>query len=74
VSVIDVVCWSAPEVAVTVTVDVIGAGDPLAPHPPSTPNPTTLTTSINNACKRRLFFDPMQHNTAANTVPGKSGL
>lgn len=68
-----VVVFSDPEVAFTVTVDVLGVGeDDPPPHPLSTLKPSTLTASIGSICKYR-FFRPRKHRATAKIAPGNSG-
>jgi hypothetical protein len=63
------------EVAVTVTVDVVDEGDdPPPPQPVNMLSPITLAVSRSSICIRRRFLKPRKHNTAANIVPGNSGL
>ena len=68
-----VVCCKFPDVAVTVIVEVVGLGLEVPPHPLSEPIPNTQAASSNSICKRRRFFQPMQHTRAARLAPGKIG-
>jgi hypothetical protein len=72
-----VVCDSAPDVAVIVTVDVVDFGtvwDGLAgestPHPLSRPKPSITIISVDIDGSRRRFLHPMQHSAAASVAPG----
>jgi hypothetical protein len=66
-------CASEPEVAVTVTVEVTGAGvDAPPPHPPRKPNPAALTASSIKNSNRRRFLHPRQQIASARVVPGSS--
>ena len=71
------VCDSAPDVAVTVTVDVTGCEPPPLEEPPQPVNrlsPPTLTASNSSNCKRRRFLMPKQQSAIASAEPGMNGL
>ena len=70
------VCDSDPEAAVTVTIEVTGGTEvttdaPLA-QPLSRLRPATLTARSKSICKRRRFFQPMQHSATASVEPGSA--
>ena len=67
-------CCSVPDVAVTVTVEVVGLGCEFPPHALSEPSPNAQAASSDRICKRRRFFQPMQHTRAASVAPGNNGL
>ena len=67
-------CCNVPDVAVTVTVEVVGLGFELPPHALSEPSPNAQAASSDKICRRRRCFQPMQHTSAARVVPGNKGL
>ena len=68
---------SVPDVAVTVTVEVVMVCDSPPeeppPHPLSKPNPATLTPSSNISGRLLLFLKPMKQSTPASAASGNSG-
>lgn len=62
-----------PEVAVTVTVEVVACfEDP--PHPESMPKPTAVTASASMICTLRRFLNPKKQRAIANVASGNNGL
>jgi hypothetical protein len=68
-----IVCWIAPDVAITLTVDVVGLGEEDPPHPVRNmaPKTETVATSIHIWMERRLRH-PRKHNAIASVAPGIS--
>lgn len=75
------VCWSEPDVAVTLNVEVTGCTGgvvdvvppPLPPHPLRSPSPMKTTASTNRPWKRRRFLKPNPHRMAASAASGRNG-
>jgi hypothetical protein len=81
-----VVVCSAPEVAVTVTIVVVGVGDvgvvgedgelpPLLPppQPKRSPSPAYATASSSQCCQPRRFLHPKRPTVKASVASGKNG-
>ena len=67
------VCVTPPPVAVTVTVETVGAVEP--PQPVSCTRPTTPAISARARSILRRFFQPRKPRAMANvTPPGRNGL
>jgi hypothetical protein len=69
----EVECWSEPEVARTVTVDVTGCrvGGELPPQPVSKPRLATLAAKNRSISKRRRFLQPRKQKATASAEPGR---
>jgi hypothetical protein len=68
---------SAPDVAVTVTVEVTGVGvdgpDDPPPQPLRRPKPAALSAKSKSIGKRRRFLNPNQQSVMAKAVSGSIG-
>jgi hypothetical protein len=72
-----------PEIAVTITVEVVVAGvavdelppPPLVPpHPKRSPRPAQATASSSQLCEPRRFLNPKRQTVIASAVNGTNGL
>jgi hypothetical protein len=70
-------CFTDPDVAVTVAVVVVAfVVDELdePPHPESTPSPATAIATRTSSINLRLFFRPRKQTAAASVVNGNRGF
>ena len=70
-----IVCVTLPLVAVTTTLEVVGAAGPLLPQPVSCVTPITPAISTRARKSARRFFHPRKQTAMANVAPsGRNGL
>ena len=67
------VCVREPDVAVTVTFEVVAAGVPVL-QPETIVRPNVPTASSSNTGRRRRFLQPRNNRAAARVAPGRNGL
>ena len=68
---IGIVCWIAPDVAITLTVEVVALGEDDPPQPVRSRAPKTETETTNiHIWMERLFCHPRKHSPIASVVPG----
>ncbi len=63
-----VVCWMAPEVAVTVTVEVVVLGLDDPPQPAIRPVPIKATVKMTSICSRQRFLKSRRKSARASVA------